>query len=1383
MSEARRKLPSSRRPLHVTNPGSDSDGSDGSGPPSSTLNGYGSSSSYYSWLNSITTTPSQLSLSPASSNSTSADNESTPPPPTPHDSTPTYSIYDQSRPNALPIPPTGPLNITQKQRPQLPKRPNTSPTAESTHPHPLPPAPSTTPSPPAAATIPITEKTLILVTSDSSLYANVEITGAQNAAFIRERIFTALNIFDDEDQSRFSIYQTEIGGFAMGEALSDDRLFEICRKFGDSKGSLKLLVSHTFANVHENAYRPPPQNIPIGNSITPPVLPPPPPPPPSHQYPSYPPLQPKRRQSLSRRGSVSSRSATSERGGADGGYDADSERRDRDKDRETIRAPPHHFNCVGAPGSSAPPPSSPLATRRPSQPQLATFDDNSITPPASRSVGHFRSGSDAAVEREKQHQEDTFSPSQSSSSIFRPRVLAQSKSRPDLQRAPQRNKSDNSNPEERESWVLLSKDDASSPQTPESSKRSPATKARHQLSSPSRYKSPYSSSRPLNIPPPPKMSAPVPGPSTGDRERVTSPSREPGGRRVPAGWAVGWQPPSQSTRSGLGIASPSGFMRGAKSVDNLRAYAGSAGREIPATLQPGAKKQLSNTRVNGAIPPSVSSASSSSSTSTYNPSNSRESSTQRTVRPLPGPGQGHSTTSSSSSNTLMSPSDPFQRPQSALGDTTSPTRALSPTHHHLPSLPASLRSGTGVTPLPPTPQTQPPASPSSTTTSASETSPSDESHSGAGTNISTATASTLPMEEQEWFKKYFESRSTTNVNHTHTHANDTATVIAPPRPNPLPPIPGSTTPASGTVVPPPPVPSTPTTSASGTLVPGSLYGTAMSGMSRASSEDYDSDDGGGGTWIMKPRPALKVDTTGTSSALTSTANVNTNAKDVNSGSSGGGSSQPPVPIINPQLPSGNSSPPTTTPTPHRGRMRGSTFTTKQDPESGWATRPEPEDMYERLEDFFPHHDLDKPVIDAGTGSGGTSPTSAVGFGAPSVANIAVPEEKEKKVRRGKKSIRIVAEEHKKRIDRTSRIGAALSIPPATGPSTPVSAVGGRVVDVLRKRSTKLWGSKLEEVTPSQAQAPVKASPSHSYAPPPPPPSTTGRDHPESSPGGPTTFKWVRGEMIGKGSYGKVFLALNATTGEMMAVKQVELPRTPSDRNDSRQITVVQALKLEIETLKDLDHPNIVQYLGFEETPSNLSIFLEYVPGGSIGSVLLKHGKLSEVNTKSFTGQILSGLEYLHSKSILHRDLKADNILVEASGICKISDFGISKRSEDLGAGTAMQGTVFWMAPEVVNPQGTRYSVKVDIWSVGCMVLEMLAGTRPWTGDEMFAVMFKLYQEKVPPPVPEGVVLSEAGDDFRKKCFAINPDERPSAAVLRTHDWLKLPDGWQFTGFT
>ena len=225
---------------------------------------------------------------------------------------------------------------------------------------------------------------------------------------------------------------------------------------------------------------------------------------------------------------------------------------------------------------------------------------------------------------------------------------------------------------------------------------------------------------------------------------------------------------------------------------------------------------------------------------------------------------------------------------------------------------------------------------------------------------------------------------------------------------------------------------------------------------------------------------------------------------------------------------------------------------------------------------------------------------------------------------------------------------------------------------------------------------------------------------------------------------------------MIAVKQIEKLQTASDKNNSRQ---VQALKLESEILKDLDHPNIVQYLGFEETPSALSMyveffgeqciptymtfsFLEYVPGGSVGSCLSKHGKFDEDVTKSFTMQILNGLEYLHSKGIILRvilsdfqisvqaqtvgffqDLKADDVLVEMSGVCKISGFGISRQMED-GSGepyTVMEHNAFWMAPEVINIE-KGYNFKIDIWNVGCVVLEM------WTGmprHGAFEVMFKV----------------------------------------------------------
>lgn len=192
-----------------------------------------------------------------------------------------------------------------------------------------------------------------------------------------------------------------------------------------------------------------------------------------------------------------------------------------------------------------------------------------------------------------------------------------------------------------------------------------------------------------------------------------------------------------------------------------------------------------------------------------------------------------------------------------------------------------------------------------------------------------------------------------------------------------------------------------------------------------------------------------------------------------------------------------------------------------------------------------------------------------------------------------------------------------------------------------------------------------------------------------------------------------------------------------------------------------------------------------MPGGSIGGCIRKHGKFDHDVVRSFTSQVLAGLEYLHLRGVLHRDLKADNILLDPSGVCKISDFGISKRSDDIydnAAFTAMQGSIFWMAPEVMNNKGQGYNAKIDIWSLGCVVLEMWAGKRPWNQDNMYAVMFKLGAERAAPPVPDDVELDEVEDDFRRQCFAIDPADRPTAAELRKHKFLELKPNWVFSGF-
>lgn len=183
------------------------------------------------------------------------------------------------------------------------------------------------------------------------------------------------------------------------------------------------------------------------------------------------------------------------------------------------------------------------------------------------------------------------------------------------------------------------------------------------------------------------------------------------------------------------------------------------------------------------------------------------------------------------------------------------------------------------------------------------------------------------------------------------------------------------------------------------------------------------------------------------------------------------------------------------------------------------------------------------------------------------------------------------------------------------------------------------------------------------------------------------------------------------------------------------------------------------YLDSSIDANHLNIFLEYVPGGSVSALLGNYGAFEEALVRTFIRQTLQGLVYLHDRDIIHRDIKGANILVDNKGGIKISDFGISKKVEssesyahafqsavdstfylgsiaepltilfapDLLSSTnqrkSLQGTVFWMAPEVVRQ--TAHTLKADIWSIGCLVVEMLTGQQPWGALNQMQVMFKV----------------------------------------------------------
>ncbi|PFH54318.1 hypothetical protein AMATHDRAFT_44839 [Amanita thiersii Skay4041] len=278
-------------------------------------------------------------------------------------------------------------------------------------------------------------------------------------------------------------------------------------------------------------------------------------------------------------------------------------------------------------------------------------------------------------------------------------------------------------------------------------------------------------------------------------------------------------------------------------------------------------------------------------------------------------------------------------------------------------------------------------------------------------------------------------------------------------------------------------------------------------------------------------------------------------------------------------------------------------------------------------------------------------------------------------------------------------------------------------------------------------------------------------------------KWIKGALIGAGSFGKVYLGMDASTGFLMAVKQVELP-TGSGPNEERKKSMLSALEREIELLKNLQHENIVQYLSiftdvffFTTKDSSiedehLNIFLEYVPGGSVTALLRNYGAFEEPLVKNFVRQILEGLNYLHERDIIHRDIKGANILVDNKGGIKISDFGISKKVDATLLGgnrmhrPSLQGSVFWMAPEVVKQSG--HTRKADIWSVGCLIVEMLTGEHPWAKLTQMQAIFKIGSSEKP-SIPSDI--SADAQDFLQRTFELNYESRPSATELLRHVWI------------
>eukprot|EP00386_Alphamonas_edax_P013634 GDKI01042079.1.p1 GENE.GDKI01042079.1~~GDKI01042079.1.p1 ORF type:complete len:250 (-),score=51.00 GDKI01042079.1:70-819(-) len=245
------------------------------------------------------------------------------------------------------------------------------------------------------------------------------------------------------------------------------------------------------------------------------------------------------------------------------------------------------------------------------------------------------------------------------------------------------------------------------------------------------------------------------------------------------------------------------------------------------------------------------------------------------------------------------------------------------------------------------------------------------------------------------------------------------------------------------------------------------------------------------------------------------------------------------------------------------------------------------------------------------------------------------------------------------------------------------------------------------------------------------------------------------------------MGLHSKNGRLMAVKEIQL-----ETQSEYALRQLESFRGEISVLKRMQHANIVRYLGLAQTDEHLRIVMEFVPGGSIASLLKKFGALRESVAGHYTRQICAGLEYLHRHKVVHRDIKGANVLLRDDGVVKLADFGCAKALATADDVTAkcetVKGTPLWMAPEVLL--GKPYSTQADVWSLGCTVVEMLTGKPPFSEfSSPIGALMMLIQKERGPQAPDS--CSDTAADFIHACLEFHPEDRPTAAELLRHPFV------------
>lgn len=266
---------------------------------------------------------------------------------------------------------------------------------------------------------------------------------------------------------------------------------------------------------------------------------------------------------------------------------------------------------------------------------------------------------------------------------------------------------------------------------------------------------------------------------------------------------------------------------------------------------------------------------------------------------------------------------------------------------------------------------------------------------------------------------------------------------------------------------------------------------------------------------------------------------------------------------------------------------------------------------------------------------------------------------------------------------------------------------------------------------------------------------------------PTTMgtKYRLGKKLGQGAFGVVLQAWNEDTAEQVAVKRVHL--RSDDLSHNRRVL------REIRLMSLLKHRNVLAFLEHIFDPVTYSSFVvtELIEGGSLLHFMRESGYNQESHSANVVSQVLQGLAFIHSNGVVHRDIKAANLMINKAGTVVIGDFGLAQELRSIVQECSIVGSPYWLPPEVIE-RGI-WHLNSDVWSLGCTLVELLTGHPPNARFNPYCAMYKACQE----PFVYDLDASKSVGAFLAQCFVKLPEMRGSSQTLLHDEWIPTAAQW------